>query len=280
MTPSTGLGRSSKDKFYTRQPVAEACTQLAADALGIAPGETVVEPSAGGGAFVSCIKKLTTQHLFMDLEPAHPEVSCADFLEFDPTSLQAGSSARIHVLGNPPFGRQSSLAARFIRKACSFSDSVSFVLPRSFKKPSMHRCFPLGFHLVAETDIPDSAFTIDGHEHDVPCVFQVWIKRATDRTPPAAPEPSGFLYVKKTDPHDLAVRRVGARAGRITTDTESESTQTHYFIRLLVPVSDEMIGELVSLDFPSKSLTVGPNSISKPELTARFNAVISKFSSH
>lgn len=279
MTPSTGLGRSSKDKFYTKQSVADACSQRAADALGISPGETVVEPSAGGGAFVSCIKKLTTQHLFMDLEPAHPEVKCADFLEFDPTSVQGGSSCRIHVLGNPPFGRQSSLAARFIKKACSFSDSVSFVLPRSFKKPSMHRHFPLKFHLIAEMDIPDSSFTIDGLDHHVPCVFQVWIKRDIDRTPPTALKPSGFQYVKKTEVHDLAVRRVGACAGQLATDTDDKCPQTHYFIRFLVPVSAEMVDELGSLDFPCRSMTVGPNSISKPELTEGFNAVISKFSS-
>ena len=49
------------------------------------------------------------------------------------------NSRKIHVIGNPPFGRQSSLAIKFIKKSCSFSDTISFILPKSFKKDSMKK---------------------------------------------------------------------------------------------------------------------------------------------
>jgi hypothetical protein len=43
----------------------------------------------------------------------------------------------IHIIGNPPFGRQSSTAIKFIKKSCLFCNSLSFILPKSFKKDSL-----------------------------------------------------------------------------------------------------------------------------------------------
>ena len=48
----------------------------------------------------------------------------------------------IHIIGNPPFGRQSSLAIKFIKKSCEFCDTLSFILPKSFKKESLKKHFP------------------------------------------------------------------------------------------------------------------------------------------
>ena len=50
---------------------------------------------------------------------------------------------KIHIIGNPPFGRQSSLAIKFIKKSAEFCDSISFILPKSFKKDSLKKHFPL-----------------------------------------------------------------------------------------------------------------------------------------
>jgi hypothetical protein len=44
-------------------------------------------------------------------------------------------------------------------------------------KDSLQKSFPLRFHLLFEIDIPDNSFLVDGVEHDVPCVFQIWQKR-------------------------------------------------------------------------------------------------------
>ena len=37
---------------------------------------------------------------------------------------------KIHIIGNPPFGRQSSLAIKFIKKSVEYCDSISFILPK------------------------------------------------------------------------------------------------------------------------------------------------------
>ena len=84
---------------------------------------------------------------------------------------------KIHIIGNPPFGRQSSLARKFIKKSCDFCDTLSFILPKSFKKDSFQKTFPLYFHLVYQVDLPEKSFQVNSKDYNVPCVFQIWIKR-------------------------------------------------------------------------------------------------------
>ena len=62
------------------------------------------------------------------------------------------------------------------KKSCNFCNSISFILPKSFKKDSLKKSFPLNFHLIYEGDLPDKSFLVDGVEYDVPCVFQIWEK--------------------------------------------------------------------------------------------------------
>lgn len=101
--------------------------------MNIKKNDLVIEPSAGNGSFIESIKTLVNNYKFYDLEPEHSEIHKQDFLEFDYTKFNQ-QFANIHIIGNPPFGRQSSLAIKFIKKCCLFSKSISFILPKSFKK--------------------------------------------------------------------------------------------------------------------------------------------------
>ena len=84
---------------------------------------------------------------------------------------------RIHCIGNPPFGRQASLARKFIKKCSLFCNTIAFILPRSFKKESYQKAFPLDFHLIKQYDLDQDSFVIleKGIEkiHRVPCIFQI-----------------------------------------------------------------------------------------------------------
>ena len=64
--------------------------------------------------------------------PENKEIIKGDFLTLNVEPL-VKSYQRIHVMGNPPFGRQSSLAIKFIKKSQQYCDSISFILPKSFK---------------------------------------------------------------------------------------------------------------------------------------------------
>jgi len=264
-----GLERNTIDKFYTKETVVDLCMTQFKRHVTVDPSDLILEPSAGNGAFVKAIQSLTTNTLFYDLEPEHPAILKQDYLEFEMEPF-----TKVHVIGNPPFGRQSSMAKKFIQRSCSFCQSVSFILPKSFKKPSLQRCFPLEFHLQFEMDLPDHSFLVDGIDHDVPCIFQIWVRKDIARKKEEELAPRHFRFVKKDEHPDLSFRRVGVNAGTLDTQIE-KSIQSHYFIKLDHP-TPELIQRLSQLTYPSNN-TVGPRSISKQELIAQFNPILHAF---
>jgi predicted RNA methylase len=266
-----GLTRNTIDKYYTKPTIVEKCINMTSEHLQIKNEDFIIEPSAGNGSFIDGIKQLTINHLFYDLEPEHDEIIKQDYLLFDyNTNIQTHYN-KIHVIGNPPFGRQSSLAIKFIKKSCEFCHSISFILPKSFKKESMKKAFPINYHLILEYDIPDNSFLVDNKEHNVPCVFQIWEKKDVNRAITAKMVPNKYNFVTKNENPDISFRRVGVNAGRISKDTIDKSDQSHYFIKFDEKISDDIYNQLSTINFDCKNNTVGPKSISKQELIPIYN---------
>ena len=109
----------------------------------------------------------------------------------------------IHTIGNPPFGRQSSLAKKFIKICALFSETISFILPKSFRKESYQKAFPLNYHLIKELELDKNSFIINGELHDVPCVFQIWQKKENNRYIEPNVKEKGFKFVKKPTVKEL-----------------------------------------------------------------------------
>jgi len=321
---TTGLLRDPLDKFYTRPEVVQTCLDVLRTLGCVQSADLVVEPSAGAGAFSKALVSAfpDAEVTAYDLVPEAEDGSIVqqDFLLLDTT---AWAGQRVHVVGNPPFGRQSGLAKRFIKKACEHAQTLAFVLPKSFKKPSMQACVPPCFHLERALDLPDDAFVCHGTPHAVPCVFQVWVRKTTPRPTSVPVLPTYYTYVSKEDAH-VAVRRVGVNAGKAWRVDASHSPQSHYFLSLGDRVGAMLTDdEVCALDYsklytmaskmgvvptphPKKAVleavlaakthqkdmliskwletytatasfshdnTVGPRSISKPELNAVLNAL-------
>lgn len=269
-----GLQRNTIDKYYTNPVAVDLCIEYIKKYIYMNDCDVIIEPSAGDGAFITGIKSLTYNQIFYDIEPENEEIIKKDFLTLDihETGLY-GTENKIHIIGNPPFGRQSSLAIKFIKKSCEFADSISFILPKSFKKDSMIKKFPLNFHCVFEIDLPDNSFIVNGIPHDVPCIFQIWIKRVYNRNIIEEMDPVNFNFVKKTENPDISFRRVGVNAGTIDTSCD-KSIQSHYFIKF---TNDKSVADNITLlsvikyDFNN---TIGPKSISKQELIKKFNPLL------
>jgi hypothetical protein len=195
-----------------------------------------------------------------------------DYLEWSPPS----SVTPYLVVGNPPFGRQSSLAKSFIKKSATFASAIAFILPKSFTKPSMYHAFDPTFHLIYTEDLPKDSFLVNDQPYDVPCVFQIWEKRQGLRQKEQKIEPVGFEYVKATDSYDMACRRVGVYAGRCFPPIEKGySVQSHYFIRFTTKKEIDMehiIAQMNDHTFPSN--TVGPRSLSKSEINRVLNEML------
>ena len=64
----------------------------------------------------------------------------------------------------------------FIKRSSEFADTIAFILPLSFAKPSMKNKIPEYFHLQYEEVLPDDSYLLDGESYSVKCVFQIWKK--------------------------------------------------------------------------------------------------------
>ena len=240
------------DKFYTNRELAQELISL----IDISQYQSIVEPSAGSGSFSDQIDMC----IAMDIEPEGNNILKQDFFSFSGKELKHP----VLVIGNPPFGRNSSLALKFIRHASTFADTIAFILPRSFKKRSMYDKIPLNFHIDIMVEIEKNAFLYKNEKMDIPCIFAVYKKKDIVREKAKKLIPTTFSFCKKEDAN-VAIRRVGVYAGKGFLEVLDKSEQSHYFMytdnpELLVEKANSIIWE--------HDNTVGPRSISKNELVS------------
>lgn len=279
MSPSRAL-----DQFYTQPSVAKSCLEFLGKHISpeLFSKAVFLEPSAGTGSF---FKLLPNRAFGFDLEPKCEGVIQQNFLDFSIDTLFAAANEEftepVITVGNPPFGKNSSLALKFINIAAKFSSHVAFVLPNTFRKDSMLNKIDRHLHLVAELPLGSDSFEFDGQPYNVPCVFQVWERRSTERAivQKSISHPD-FNFVRKTDDHDFAIRRVGGLAGKVITpetpDYQKYSPASHYYIKAnpgrikecLAILSKEVNWDAVKYN------TAGNPSVSKRELVFMYHEAL------
>ena len=271
MAQDTGKFRTNtKDQYYTKASVAKECIDsILSSVPGVAQYQWI-EPSAGNGSFLKALPS-EIRAIGIDLDPKMHGIVKGDFLTWEPTS----QGKRI-FFGNPPFGKQGSLAKSFIQHAAKYADSIAFILPKSFVKPSMSRAFPTKFHCILEKELPKDSFQVNAVAYDVPCVFQIWRKQSEDRPISVSVKETGFKYVKSSEEYHIAFRRVGGKAGTCFLKGSGEfSLQSHYFLKLdtqYISNTQKIIDAVNKHVFPSN--TVGPRSLSKSEANEVLNQLV------
>lgn len=265
-----GRERNIIDKFYTKKSVVKLCIEKIKQVININRKDLIIEPSAGNGSFIEDIKLLSDNFLFYDIEPEEDNIIKQDFLLLDTDNFSNYNN--IHIIGNPPFGRQSSTVIKFIRK-CEFCNTISFILPKSFKKDSLKNKIPSNFHLMLQCELPYNSFLINEKEYDVPCIFQIWEKKEYDRDKIENIKPIDFIFVKKNDDPDISFRRVGVNAGNICEEIHDKSIQSHYFIKFKKKINSDIFNKLLTIKYETDN-TVGPKSISKQELIKKWNDIM------
>jgi len=280
----TGKFRTDeKDQFYTDENVAKKCIDIIVELYPETKNYLWIEPSAGNGSFYKNIKY---EKIGIDIDPKYEGIIKEDYLKWNYSGIRfllsgirAGKDKKVILVGNPPFGKQSSLAKMFIKRGCEYADMIAFILPKSFTKPSMTNAFDRKFHCMHTSDIEKDAFLIQGNKrYDVPCIFQIWERKSEDRKIEDKIPENGFEYVKGGEQHpDIALRRVGVFAGKsFLYEPEKFSTQSHYFIKFIDEgINKNNIIEAINKHtFPSN--TVGPRSISKGEVNIVLNEIINQ----
>ncbi|MBC6436666.1 MAG: SAM-dependent methyltransferase [Rhodobacteraceae bacterium] len=255
------------DQFYTCPNLAKG---YAAQVMArwADPDVLFVEPSAGTGAFLHPLRDAGRKVRAVDIDPACQGVDRTDFLQT--RRIFAGDHPAVVTIGNPPFGKNASLAVRFFNHAAAHSDEIAFVVPRTFRKISLQARLHRKFHLTHDKDVGQHAFLRGGVPYDVPCAWQIWTRHKADR--PAWEPPCIDHLVRFTPPDQasFAMRRVGYYAGRILTEhLRNLSVTTHYFMREEVA---GVIDTLRKVDWSEvASRTVGTRSLSKSEIAFKLS---------
>jgi len=251
------------DEFFTKPAIAELVVKKMLEKIKTSPKTSFVEPSAGDGKFIEALIKFNRKNIVAyDIDPK-TKARKRNFLglDFNKEKIQHNSI----FIGNPPFGFASNLAVKFFNKSSKRAKYIVFILPRTFRKDSIKNKLNKKFHLIYEEDLPKNSFLVNGVEHNVPALFQIWERRSYKRKQ----EKIENIFIEYTTPEnsDFVIRRVGGRCGTIfeNVDFQQFSTQSNYFCRELQP---EVKKTLKEVDF-SKIVnnTAGVRSLSKNEIT-------------
>lgn len=264
------------DKFYTPQDVAARCVVGLMDEIGMRPDDLFVEPSAGAGAF--CAHLPAERLIALDIAPEASGIETQDFLTFQ----FPDHAGRMIVIGNPPFGHNGTLARAFLRKAMDHADTVAYILPASYAKPSMQRGINRSFHLIHEELLPRQHFETPAGDRVVNTVFQIWVRRAQPRDIAVETiRETDFAFVKDINQADLVIRRVGARAGVVLAvpDRAADGTlpmgfskSSNHYIKAINCDPATLTTRLVALGLPALAAENGiMPSLPKPALIAAYD---------
>lgn len=236
------------DQFYTNPLISKYCFDELCKLYDL-NNFFLFEPSAGTGAFSDLFHK---NSLSIDIEPKKDYIKEQNFLNLNNNVFH---NKNVFTIGNPPFGKNSSLAIKFFNKSSEFSQYIAFVIPKTFKKLSVQNKLNLEFHLELELELPLDSFIFENEKYSVPCIFQVWAKKDFKRIIIPSKRMSNLFTFTDRANADIAIRRVGGLAGKVIEDFSKYKDPSHYFIKIN--------GDKILFINFLKSLYVDLNTISK-----------------
>lgn len=216
------------DKFYTNPETAELCFNKIYEYIKEIPNSLIIEPSAGNGVFIELFKKYNLDFLALDIKPEHSEICEMDFFDF-----HFPEDKNIITIGNPPFGKNSSLAKKFFNRCIENSEFVGFILPKTFKKEIFQNNLNLKCKLIDQIDLNKYSFLYENKKYDVPCCFQIWKRELFERKIHNIFNLECFVkqiqFLKEWNSDCISFQRVGGGAGKIS--FEMKNKESHYYIQ-------------------------------------------------
>lgn len=264
------------DKFYTIPEYAKKCIDTIDQISPLSLFELIIEPSAGDGSF---FKQIDHAHkIGMDLSPENDELIQQDFFTYYPSNHL---ERRILVIGNPPFGRVSSTAIKFFNHSATFATMIAFIIPRTFRRPSVQNKLDDRFHLIHDEDVPTKPCCFSP-KMMVKCCFQIWERLDTKREkveletehPDWTFLPFGVNDEKgqptPPDNADFAIRAYGGKIGHIVhlqVDLKLLRPKSWHWIQTSNHIDkNTLISRFQSLDYSDSLNTARQNSMGRGEL--------------
>ena len=278
------------DKFYTIPSIAELCINKVNEKYKLTNFDLIIEPSAGNGSFL--LQLPSENCIGFDISPENDKIIKQDFFEFNPHTYSyiehiknktiknifiKKKLNKILVIGNPPFGKVSSLAVKFFNHAAEWASVIAFIIPKTFRKISVQNKLHNKFHLVNDIDIPSlpCSFT---PPMMVKCCFQIWEKNNNERDIIVLDTTHNdweFLKFGPIDSNnqptppqgaDFALRAYGGKCGDIIqTNLDILRPKSWHWIKSKIELS-VLIARFKSLDYALSQNTARQNSIGRGEL--------------
>lgn len=260
------------DQFYTKDDVAARCYSTLCERINIEEYDVLLEPSAGKGAFFKLLPE--SKRAGVDLEPKYDGVVKQNFFDYIPQTNKT-----YIVLGNPPFGRVSSLAVKFFNHAAEFADIIAFIIPRTFKRVSLQNQLNLNFRLVYCDDLSLNPCCFEP-KMSAKCCFQIWERSDVPRYLTVyrkehkdfAFVPYGPMDAKKqpTPPQlalfDFAIRAYGSNCGSLVLENlENLRPKSYHFIKSNID-TEILKTRMRGLDFSISKESCRQDSLGKGEL--------------
>ena len=129
------MSKPTNDKYYTSPLFVEQCLKN----IDFNEYDLIFEPSAGCGSFLTRLPKNKT--IGIDVSPDLDNIIELDFYSIPKVitalDLQTNPDKKYLSIGNPPFGYAAQMAIDFFNGCAMFSDTIAFIVPRTFRKTSV-----------------------------------------------------------------------------------------------------------------------------------------------
>jgi len=259
------------DKFYTIPSISEKCLNKINSLYKWSEWDLIIEPSAGNGSFFSKIP--TSKKIGIDISPEHTDIIKQDFFTYCPPD----DINKILVIGNPPFGKNSSLAIKFFNYAAKWANVIAFILPRTFRRISIHNQLDKNFHLLYDEELPMFPCCFDPPMMVKSC-FQIWKKNEIKRSiiklkiihndwdflPHGPKDEKGQPTPPKNA--DFTIRAYGGKCGEIIENNlELLRPKSWHWIKAKIN-KETLMKRFNDLDYSLSFDTARQNSIGKGEL--------------
>ena len=259
-SPTSKFRTVESEQYYTPLDTAQELYDRTVLIVG-EDFDNFVEPSAGKGAFLTCMPP--DKRIGIDIDPLGKEIVEQDFFNF------VWPEGRTITIGNPPFGRRGKLAMKFLNISAENSEVVAFILPAIFSKWTFYnRVHP---YMQLQHEIPVTV--------EVNCVFQIWKKSTRRRKKVVRPTSCNDFdmihrHYSRTSPeererlksYDFAISQI---EGKIR-NCEDVTAGSVYFIKDNTP--DKSVRSVMErVDFSDLSKHhVGATSLTKADIVTGY----------
>jgi hypothetical protein len=275
---ATEIRLEGLDKFYTIDTVVDICIYTITERYDWNIWDLVIEPSAGSGSFFRKIPVPINKKIGLDIQPEHPDITEKDFFDYE----VGEKNGKILIIGNPPFGKNSSTAVKFFNHASKWCDTIAFIIPRTFRRESIQNRLNLNFHLVLDEEIPvkPCSFT---PPMMVKCCFQIWEKRDYKREIiklKTSHDDWEFLSLGPNDDKnqptppldaDFVIRAYGGKCGEIKTGNITNLRPKSWHWIKCNSDKDELMAKFSNLDYSNCLNTARQNSLGRGELVKLYS---------